>query len=70
MTQSDAPGVRASFKAAPDSLIATFMIAFLATAGLFYVNIMPAIVSGVMDGLGVNERQAGYVASTVRRQRL
>lgn len=51
------------FKAPADSLIASVMLAFLATAGLFYVNIMAAIVTGLIDALGVSEREAGFVAS-------
>lgn len=50
-------------RAAPDSLIASILLAFLATAGLFYVNIMSAIVAGVADGLGVSEQQAGWVGA-------
>lgn len=50
-------------RAAPDGLIASVLLAFLATAGLFYVNIMSAIVAGVADGLGVSQREAGWVGS-------
>jgi predicted MFS family arabinose efflux permease len=39
------------------------MLAFLGTAGLFYVNIMPALVSGLIDGLGFSNREAGLVGS-------
>ncbi|WP_395646752.1 MFS transporter [Terricaulis sp.] len=53
----------AGFRAAPDSLLASFMLAFLATAGLFYVNIMAAIVTGLIDALHFSERQAGFIAS-------
>lgn len=42
---------------------ARVFLAFLATAGLFYVNIMPAIVDGLIEGLGFTARQAGYVGS-------
>jgi predicted MFS family arabinose efflux permease len=38
-------------------------LAFLATAGLFYVNIMPAIVDGLIEGLGFSAEQAGFAAS-------
>ena len=38
-------------------------LAFLASAGLFYVNIMPAIVDGLKEGLAFTDRQAGFVAS-------
>lgn len=49
--------------AVPDGLLATVMLSFLATAGLFYVNIMAALVSGLIDGLHFTTREAGYVAS-------
>lgn len=50
-------------QAAPESLTACVLLAFLATAGLFYVNIMPALVAGLIDGLGFTNRQAGFVGS-------
>lgn len=50
-------------KAAPDGLIAATLLAFLATAGLFYVNIMAAIVDGLVSGLGLSEAQAGQIGS-------
>ena len=50
-------------RAAPDSLLACVLLAFLATAGLFYVNIMAALVAGLIDGLGFTNRQAGFVGS-------
>ena len=48
---------------APQGMAARVMLAFLATAGLFYVNIMPAIVSGLIDSLGFSRADAGLVAS-------
>lgn len=48
---------------APDGLMARVLLSFLTTAGLFYVNIMPAIVDGLIEGLGFSDRQAGFVAS-------
>lgn len=44
-------------------MIARTILAFLASAGLFYVNIMPAIVSGLIEALGFTNQQAGNVAS-------
>lgn len=44
-------------------MTARVFLAFLASAGLFYVNIMPAIVSGLIDALGFTNQQAGSVAS-------
>ncbi|HFB54355.1 MAG TPA: MFS transporter [Hellea balneolensis] len=49
--------------AAPNGLIAAVFLAFLATAGLFYVNIMAAIVDGLVNGLGLTTVQAGRVGS-------
>jgi predicted MFS family arabinose efflux permease len=48
---------------APDGTAARIMLAFLATAGLFYVNIMPAIVSGLIESLNFSRADAGLVAS-------
>jgi predicted MFS family arabinose efflux permease len=50
-------------KVSPNSIIARLFLAFLSTAGLFYVNIMPAIVSGLIEALGFTNQQAGSVAS-------
>lgn len=50
-------------RAAPDGLVACVLLAFLATAGLFYVNIMPALVAGLIDGLAFTKREAGFVGS-------
>lgn len=44
-------------------MISRLFLAFLATAGFFYVNIMPALVSGLIDGLGFSKQQAGAVGS-------
>jgi predicted MFS family arabinose efflux permease len=50
-------------KVSPNGMTARIFLAFLATAGLFYVNIMPTIVSGLIDALGFTNQQAGNVAS-------
>ena len=50
-------------KVSPNNLTARLFLAFLATAGLFYVNIMPTIVSGLIEALGFTNQQAGAVAS-------
>ena len=47
----------------PDGLVASTLLAVIATAGLFYVNIMAALVSGLQDGLHFTAREAGLVAS-------
>jgi len=49
--------------ASPNGEIARVLLAFLATAGLFYVNIMPALVDGLIEGLGFTNREAGFVGS-------
>ncbi len=51
-------------KAAPHGEIARVLLAFLASAGLFYVNIMPALVSGLVEGAGFSNREAGMVGSS------
>tara|TARA_R110002126_G_scaffold97190_18_gene226797 strand:- start:4085 stop:5269 length:1185 start_codon:yes stop_codon:yes gene_type:complete len=51
-------------KVATHGMAARVLLAFLATAGLFYVNIMPAIVSGLIEGLGFSQREAGLVGSS------
>lgn len=63
MTASRSDVDRTPGKAAPDGLIARTFLAFLATAGLYYVNIMPAIVDGLIEGLGFSAQQAGFVGS-------
>ncbi|RPH92914.1 MAG: MFS transporter [Lysobacterales bacterium] len=50
-------------KVSPNGLTARLFLAFLATAGLFYVNIMPAIVNGLIEALHFSNQQAGSVAS-------
>ena len=62
-TNADASARRTLPMAAPNGLIAAVLLAFLATAGLFYVNIMAAIVDGLVAGLGLTESQAGTVGS-------
>ena len=47
----------------PGGFAARIYLSFLATAGLFYVNIMPAIVDGLIGGLGFTAEQAGFAAS-------
>lgn len=49
--------------AKPDGELARILLAFLATAGIFYINIMPAIVDGLKEGLSFTNKEAGLVAS-------
>lgn len=44
-------------------MLARIFLAFLTSAGLFYVNIMPTIVSGLIEALGFTNQQAGSIAS-------
>ena len=60
MSRAPAPW---SARAAPDGLLAAAFLGMLGTAGMFYVNLLPAIVSGLRDALGYSNAQAGYVAS-------
>jgi hypothetical protein len=46
-------------KAKPDGEVARILLAFLATAGIFYINIMPAIVDGLKEGLAFSNKGAG-----------
>jgi len=61
VTDGSAP--RWSPRNAPDGLLAAAFLGMLGTAGMFYVNLLPAIVSGLRDALGYSNAQAGYVAS-------
>lgn len=48
---------------APDRLWLYALLALVATAGFFYVNIMAAIVDGLVTGLGFTNPQAGTVGA-------
>ncbi|GAA6206468.1 MFS transporter [Thalassotalea sp. SU-HH00458] len=50
-------------KVAPNGVIARIILAFLTTAGIFYINIMPAVVNGLKEGLAFTSQQAGFVSS-------
>jgi predicted MFS family arabinose efflux permease len=50
-------------KVTPDSMLARVLLAFLTSAGLYYVNIMPALVDGLKVGLGFSNKHAGLVGS-------
>ncbi|WP_237063130.1 MFS transporter [Microbulbifer zhoushanensis] len=54
-------------KAAADGWIASLLLAFLSSAGLYYVNIFPVIVDSLMAGAGLSAAQAGEItfANTV-----
>lgn len=42
---------------------ARIFLAFLTTAGIFYINIMPAVINGLKEGLHFTNQQAGFVSS-------
>ncbi len=50
-------------KVSPNSVGARILLAFLTTAGIFYINIMPAVVDGLKQGLAFSSQQAGFVSS-------
>ena len=59
-----APPAHESAPAPPgDSLWLYLLFALLATAGFFYINIMSAIVDGLITGLGFSNVEAGLVGS-------
>lgn len=47
--------------AAPQGWIASILLAFLSSAGLYYVNIFPVIVDSLMAGAGLSAGQAGEI---------
>ncbi len=47
----------------PEGYVTAFLLAILTTAGIYYVNIMAAIVTGLSDGLGFSAKEAGLVGS-------
>lgn len=48
---------------APNSMIARILLGFLSTAGIFYINIMPALVSGLQTALHFTSSEAGFISS-------
>lgn len=48
---------------APNGLAARLCLAWLAASGLYYLNIMPVFVNGLVEGLNYSAKQAGIVAS-------
>ena len=50
-------------KAKKDSMLVRVLISFLTTAGLFYVNIMPALIDGFKQALHFSNQQAGFISS-------
>ncbi|GAB2676620.1 MFS transporter [Aliiglaciecola aliphaticivorans] len=52
------------WKVDSNGALARIFLAFLTTAGIFYINIMPALVSGLIEGLNFTNQQAGFVSSS------
>ncbi|MGS2721290.1 MFS transporter [Paraglaciecola aestuariivivens] len=52
-----------TYKVEANGALARIFLAFLTTAGIFYINIMPALVSGLKEGLNFTNQQAGFVSS-------
>ena len=50
-------------KVAEEGIVVAVFRAFLATAGLFYVNLGGAFLSAFVDGLGISRETAGYITS-------
>tara|TARA_B100000795_G_scaffold158254_1_gene118933 strand:+ start:8196 stop:9413 length:1218 start_codon:yes stop_codon:yes gene_type:complete len=50
-------------KVSQEGIIVAIFLAFLATAGLFYVNLGGAFLSAFVDGLGISRESAGYITS-------
>lgn len=51
------------YQTQPNSMLARIYLAFLTTAGIFYINIMPAVINGLKEGLDFSNQQAGFVSS-------
>src|SRR5262245_52798041 len=49
--------------AAPGGFLTYLLLAFLTTAGLFYVDIIAALVASLRDAAGFTAQQAGWVAA-------
>ena len=63
MTSASSPSLAPRSAAASDSLWLYALFALLATAGFFYVNIMGAIVDGLVTGLHFSTTEAGMVGA-------
>lgn len=51
------------FSFGEDSVFAYVFLAFVASAGIFYVSAIPSIISALVDGVGFTAQQAGYAVS-------
>ena len=55
--------INAAPKVKHNGMLVRVLLSFLATAGLFYVNIMPALVEGLKHALNFSNQQAGLIGS-------
>lgn len=55
---------RNSYKAPKDSWQASLLLAFLSSAGLYYINIFAAITDALMEGAGLSTVEAGQITSS------
>jgi DHA1 family inner membrane transport protein len=46
-----------------DGFVAYILLAFVTTAGLFYVNLGGAFLSAFVDGMGLSRADAGFITS-------
>jgi predicted MFS family arabinose efflux permease len=51
-------------KVQPNGMTARVILCLLTTAGFYYINIMPALVDSLVEGLGFSHKQAGLVSSS------
>ncbi len=51
------------YKAKENTWQASLLLAFLASAGLYYINIFPAITDALMEGAGLTSIEAGQITS-------
>ncbi len=46
-----------------ENVFSYVLIAYIASAGIFYITALPGIVTALVDGLGFSDQQAGYASS-------
>lgn len=63
MTDTTDADARSRFQVGENNLFAYVFLAFVASAGIFYVSAIPSIVSALKDGVGFTAQQAGYAVS-------
>lgn len=60
---ANAMEILAKYKVQPNGKVARIILAFLTTAGIFYINLMPVVINGLKVGLNFTNQQAGFVSS-------